>query len=1530
MSMAAINEKRKAEERNRLSGLDATFGGRDYTADDEPSDDVPGNGTSSSDIIMQMMGEDGDRAGAEEHDAFAVPFDRRDVSGSRQAADTHGRNEIGTTGEPPMTMESMTMGAVPMTDGYDMSHMPAEPAPAAQETGTTKKKKKRRRKKRHGKKGTPENQQDTTPQITHQTADAAGTPQSQSQPDGNHLTAVNPQTDIPDESALLSMEGISHDGMQNEWQNHDADTSVTSGADTEARPMHVSFDWGALGSSNGNGNPQDGQIGTDTMMGDMEAADGHGADAGEGHPNAQQGNGTGTSAETGTAVTTWLPTPEPVTTSVPAPAPAYQETASEGTMGGYHMGNAGNMASMPSSTTTGMGVAITAHAGGYGMAGSDYATTHAETDMEDVEIPEWASGLYSKLKASVAHAFILSGNIRDYMVRDVSIRDGIISMLDPNQDRFDVIACYDQAHGITFDLGDRFRTVSKEEYKRRFLDLVRQSAQRKGMTVRSGGDGQPPTDPVELFTLIADMFEMPVPDEQGAKVLLFVDHADLLVPDGATVQMTDDENRLVIVLSDLCRSYQADRGGSCVIMMTDALSQVNATIRDTASRTDLIAVPYPRIEERRDFIEHILDIPEHRLSDGRQIFECQDGVDDEYLAINTAGLSCYQIEDIVLRALADDVPISAKLVKDRKSEIIKNDYNDVLEVMDPSFGFESLGGMDQIKRFFKEELIEPIHSGILEAVPQGVLLMGGPGTGKSTLYKLKVHYYDKQGVYRGTKKIGELNPGEYVCDIDGYPTQVTGIFPQGKLPVYDVVLEDGRHVECSADHVWHVARESHGRMKWEDMTVTQMLHHGKSGIYDPGADGSHPRRSKFSIPMNGIVQMPEQPHRLPPYVIGCFLGDGCCTETNLTLSSNDEELVAEVARQLHASGYHNQAQSHSWTFYMNPDDPDSIQGMPKDIRRTCFTTEAVFRDLPELRGYAKDKRIPHEYMVGSEEQRWELVRGLMDTDGSILSSKRARMTFSSTSRQLIDDFRVLLFTLGIKNTLSVQDRRTQTRVINGRTYERKNVEYTVNILCPNELKPKFFKLRRKKDIADKAAQVIKRRDYSRVSIAAINELGYKDEMVCIKVDDPRELFLIGNDCVVTHNTVLVKAVARESGMNCVAMNMGHVFSDDAGQAELNLDRALDCAMSMQPTIIFIDEIDEALPKRHANTSASGVNNRINKRLLEFFADTSHRGKVVILAATNYPEKIDAAFKRAGRFDKRLPMFAPDGYDRIRIIKINAQKAAKANINKSELQYQVSCLLDPDTVIVNPFKNLKQWIESGNRPTNEGYVGNQSEYRYVAADQYGREQHYSMMLPDLVIDVLDKPTIPLWEFYKAADIILEGRLAGRQDDSSTFSVESDEEYYARIDRTIAGLTEIFGDDPENAKVVSKRLQYYDKRYKPFFTQTERMTGAELDVVVQKAITLYRQYKKKYPDRVEKLIARKVLQDDHDIPFSVLYDACCKTTNATADIKSMEDMALINTSDMDFIPDAAYGTNNAGEVVSYRSRQEELRLKSDRGE
>ncbi len=88
---------------------------------------------------------------------------------------------------------------------------------------------------------------------------------------------------------------------------------------------------------------------------------------------------------------------------------------------------------------------------------------------------------------------------------------------------------------------------------------------------------------------------------------------------------------------------------------------------------------------------------------------------------------------MALRALAAGGTVTRELVRARKRESIATEYAEVLEVLEPAFGFEAIGGHAQIKQFLLEWVIRPLREGPLDMVPLGVALLGPPGTGKTVL-----------------------------------------------------------------------------------------------------------------------------------------------------------------------------------------------------------------------------------------------------------------------------------------------------------------------------------------------------------------------------------------------------------------------------------------------------------------------------------------------------------------------------------------------------------------------------------------------------------------------------------------------------------------------------------------------------------------------------------------------------------------------------------------------------------------------------
>lgn len=1158
----------------------------------------------------------------------------------------------------------------------------------------------------------------------------------------------------------------------------------------------------------------------------------------------------------------------------------------------------------------------------------------ASGETEDVDVPQWVVSMRAKIRSNVSHAFLLSGNIRDYMVRNISIEDGIVLTLDPQLNDFDIVCTYDQAHGLGFYESDLVIGDSEpEDYRDSFLAAMHDAQDDLGWERTD----DVPTNPVDLFTIISKICEQQPSDGHGGKILLFADFLELLVPDASGSAMRPDERKLSIIMSDMCRSERADECGSVFVFFSDNLTAVSQVIRSTASRTDVIEVPAPVLAERQDFIDHVIDVDDRRLSDGRSLFDADrdddasgEGVTKRWFAINTAGLACYQIEDIALRSLSDDMPITKTLVKERKSDIIRTDYENVLEIMDPRSGFDAIGGMDNIKAYFKKNVINPVHRGDTAAIPMGVLLSGAPGVGKPIDYDTLI-WRLSYSLEPELTFVGNLKVGDYVLEPNGDLTKVVNFVDKGELEAYELVLKDGRSIVCSADHIW--ATKKLGESNYHERTVQEML---DEGLYD--TEGGRIKRSRFAIPMNGAVNFPARDFEIDPYVMGVFLGDGSCTQKPLILSSNDQFIVDEVKRLSGFADVIPQKGCYNWQFVMSDEQIAKYKEWYVDIYGKKPQGKAVnmqstyfFRDFPDVRVLAKDKHIPDIYKYSSIEQRYALIQGLFDTDGSIVKDERyqfrGNISFSSTSKQLVEDIRWVLFSLGIDSTLTARD-RTGNPCVNkktGKTYIRKSIEYRINVNCPNSIKPKLFRLPRKVERCERVAGIEKGRDYTHVKIVDIKPLHERRHMCCVTVNRDDGLFLAGEDFVVTHNTMLAKAVAYESGMNCVNLNLNQIMDKWVGSSERNLKRALDCAQAMAPTILFIDEIDEALPNRHNNNDASGVNKRMNQMLLTYFSDTTHRGQVVVLAATNYPDKLDPAIKRMGRFDDHIPMFAPDRFGRARILLIAAKKKG----------YTLSWFESPDKMINNPFSGLINWLEAGNRPHNQKFVGNQSNYYYTVRidDGYGQSHNetHSAYLPEAIQKIIGKPKIAVHEFYRGMEILLEGVLTGRTMDTAQGIRESDEDYFARIDQTLAANASMFFADPghptereaKSFKFACRRMKLYDMKYSPFYDKTEFMTGAELDVVVSKCITLMRDMVSGDRDRLNRLIRNKEMTDEHDIPFEILREACETILPATVGIKQMEDAALLDATDMSFIPDAKYNTSDTGKDKSYRERLSELR-------
>jgi len=136
----------------------------------------------------------------------------------------------------------------------------------------------------------------------------------------------------------------------------------------------------------------------------------------------------------------------------------------------------------------------------------------------------------------------------------------------------------------------------------------------------------------------------------------------------------------------------------------------------------------------------------------------------------------------------------------------------------------------------------------------------------------------------------------------------------------------------------------------------------------------------------------------------------------------------------------------------------------------------------------------------------------------------------------------------------------------------------------------------------------------------------------------------------TGKSIVAEALATEA-KNFSMAKLGDFRGMYVGQSERNLSRIFSLIESLHPVIVFIDEIDQALGSRSNKSGSDGVDSRIFGRFLEFMSQSKHRGKVLWIGASNFPNKVDPAMKRAGRFDLVLPFLLPEEVDRQSIIKV---------------------------------------------------------------------------------------------------------------------------------------------------------------------------------------------------------------------------------------------------------------------------------------
>lgn len=340
----------------------------------------------------------------------------------------------------------------------------------------------------------------------------------------------------------------------------------------------------------------------------------------------------------------------------------------------------------------------------------------------------------------------------------------------------------------------------------------------------------------------------------------------------------------------------------------------------------------------------------------------------------------------------------------------------------------------------------------------------------------------------GFKNMGDLIDGDDVFDEDGNICQV--IMAHNIMynrPCYKVTFSDNTTVVCDEEHLWltynEQERASENRFNRKNATRKNYTQVDKrllpqvrttKEIYDTLYSRVNSKRPSInhSVNLSKPINLPNAYLLIDPYCLGAWLGDGC--KNNARIASNDFEIIEFFNK----NGYPAKKQKANFMY--------GIGG----------GFQVKLREI----GVLNNKHIPKEYLRSSIEQRLELLKGLMDTDGHI--DNAGMCEFTTIKENLSNEVYELITSLGMKATISVGD-----ATLNGRFISKK---YRI-LFMPNI---NVFNLTRK---ANKFKKGKKSNCRHIKNVEKVDSVPVR----CITVNSINSLYLCTESFIPTHNTTLL-------------------------------------------------------------------------------------------------------------------------------------------------------------------------------------------------------------------------------------------------------------------------------------------------------------------------------------------------------------------------------------------------------------------------
>lgn len=344
----------------------------------------------------------------------------------------------------------------------------------------------------------------------------------------------------------------------------------------------------------------------------------------------------------------------------------------------------------------------------------------------------------------------------------------------------------------------------------------------------------------------------------------------------------------------------------------------------------------------------------------------------------------------------------------------------------------------------------------------------------------------------GWKMHGDLRTGDMVFGVDGKPQRVIAVTDHYMGPSMALTLSDRESIiaherhEWVTERTWFTGRPRGSRQQLPPVETVRIA----ETLRMTGARPDFVHRIRLAK----ALVLPEAQLPVDPYVLGAWLGDGTSGAAQITSAD------PEIPQYIRSRGV-------PCVPIAKFAGPAVLYRLSDGDRSQAARNHCLAARLRELGVLGKGrKHIPPLYLRASRDQRLELLRGLIDTDGYI--SARGQVVFSTIRERLSGDFIELVRSLGMKPTL-----RVDRAVLNGKDC---GANYEIQFWPPEGVQVARLERKAQRQVAGKAC----RRSAAR-TVVSVEPVG--ERMVnCIQVETG--VYLAGRGFVPTHNSVIAAGV----------------------------------------------------------------------------------------------------------------------------------------------------------------------------------------------------------------------------------------------------------------------------------------------------------------------------------------------------------------------------------------------------------------------